>query len=251
MNALTLVAFLLAATCVLAQNPYEYVDDKLIQKVGQIVYEYDQKVAASRSAGGNSNNYNNNYQSGGDYQVSAPEPVARRVQNNNFNYGRSVVPQQQYQQPQYQRQQRQYNFNQAQHQRYVQQPQKQQQQVYQQVKPVVQSPYPVVQQQQRTYNAAPVARTYQAPQQPQVSSYKYEAPVESRKYQEPKNTKVFTGYTLSQPEVVARVAEWHFTDGEGQGQGQDSYQYKNNNQYGQVRRGVQQQQHTSGDFQLA
>ncbi|ODM92855.1 hypothetical protein Ocin01_13828 [Orchesella cincta] len=89
MKFLAVAVFLVAATGVLAQNPYEYVDDALIQRVGQIIYEYDQKVAASRSSG-NTGSFNN----GAGYQVGKPEAVSRA---SNFDYNQAKPQQQVYQ----------------------------------------------------------------------------------------------------------------------------------------------------------
>ncbi|CAL8098817.1 unnamed protein product [Orchesella dallaii] len=228
MKFLVVVVLLVAATGVLAQNPYEYVDDALIQRVGQIVYEYDQKVAASRS-GGNAGGVNVN--NGAGYQVGKPEGVSR-VSNFDYNSAntRRAVPQVQPQQ--------QNVYQQRPVSRAVQQPIMQQQQVYQQrpasrsvQQPIVQ---PAMQQQQAVYQQRPVSRSVQQPivqQQQQVyqnnrNQFVPSAPV-PRTFQEPEVVQKSSGfgYVLSEPEIIQRVAEFHFTDGEqdSQSQSQDSF----------------------------
>lgn len=159
-----LLAVVLFAAYASAQNPYEYVDDDLIQRVGQIIFEYDQKVAASR--GGNTNyqrgssdygNQNSYRPPQNQYQYQKEQVRVPEYSSNNYNRAYT---------PQVNRQQRQYTFSQ---------------------------PEPV-----RTAQPVP---------------YKYQEPVQVNPQPQQQQTRnVFTGYSLSRPVPLERVAEFHFSE---------------------------------------
>jgi len=226
MKVLVVLAVLaFAAANVLAQNPYEYIDDDLLQKVGQIVFQYDQKVAASRSGGGSSQHQvNNNYQQqqvrrfdnavSGSYQrpevktAHVPNYVSNNA-NNNMNYRREnnygYVQQQNFK--------RENNYGPVQQQNFRREnnygPAQQQQ---------------VVRRQQRQFN---YGQQQQQVVQPRVQPQPYVAAA-PRVYQEPQQQKQqvksgFTGYSLSQPLSLERIGEFHFTENRNQNQNQGNF----------------------------